>query len=137
MAIHTQVVVTEALRFGWLPDTEQSWVDLKIDEENTLRLAFADDFPPMLKLCLQQGQKHTAEERKKVGLPVIEHAHMETVERLEFGRDDVNQIALIRVRFQNGASRDTPIEMGQIQETIEFLKTALREFESLSRSQKH
>lgn len=137
MTNHPQVVVTEALKYGWVPETKQSWVDLKIDEENTLRLMFADEFPPTLKLCLQQLQAHVAEERKKAGLPVLEHTYIEAVERLEFARDDVNQIALIRVRFQNGAARDTPIEKAQIQETIEFLKNALQEFENLSKSSKH
>ena len=137
MANHPQVVVTEALKFGWMPEIKQSWVDLKIDEENTLRLMFADEFPPTLKLCLQNLQAHVAEEKKKAGLPVLEQSYVEAVERLEFGRDDVNQIALIRVRFRDGAVRDTPIEKAQIQETIEFLKNALQEFENLSKSQKH
>ena len=98
---------------------------------------FADEFPPSLKLSLQQVQAHVAEEKRKAGLPVLQHTYVEAVERLEFGRDDVNQIALIRVRFQNGAERDTPIEKAQIRQTIEFLETALQEFENLSKSQKH
>lgn len=137
MTNHPHVIVTEALKYGWMPETKQSWVDLKIDEENTLRLMFADEFPPTLKLCLQNLQAHVAEERKKAGLPVLEHTYVEAVKRLEFGRDDVKQIALIRVRFQNGAARDTPIEKAQIQDTIEFLKNALQAFENLSKSQKH
>lgn len=137
MTNHPQVVITEALRYGWVPETKQSWVDLKIDEENTLRLMFADEFPPTFKLCLQQLQAHVAEERMKAGLPTIEHTYMEAVKHLEFARDDINQIALIRVRFQNGAARDTPIEKAQIQDTIEFLRTALQAFENLSESSKH
>ena len=137
MTNHPQVVVTEALRYGWVPEKHQAWVDLKIDDDNTLRLAFSDDFPAMFKICLQVLQGHVAEERRKAGLPVIEHTYLEAVKHLEFGRDDVNQIALIRVRFQNGAARDTPIEKAQIQDTIEFLKNALQAFENLSKSQKH
>ena len=52
------------------------------------------------------------------------------VEKLEFGRDDINQIALIRTRFQNGASTDTPIEKAQIRQTVEFLNAALQAFEA-------
>ena len=137
MGAHPQVVVTEALRYGWVPEKQQSWVDLKIDDDNTLRLAFPEEFPPTLKICLQALQGHVSEEKRKAGLPAIEHAYMTAVKRLEYGRDDVNQIALIRTRFQNGASQDTPIEKGQIRETIEFLETALQEFEKLSRGQKH
>ena len=137
MPNHPQVVVTEAMAGGWFPDTQQSWIDLKIDDENTLRLVFADDFPPTLKLCLQQGQKHTAEERKKAGLPLLEQTYVETVERIEFGRDDVTQIALIRTHFQNGAVRDTPVAKKHIRQTIEFLEAALQAFEKLSKSQKH
>ena len=137
MANHPQVVVTEPLKYGWVPETKHSWIDLKVDEENTLRLMFADEFPPTLKLCLQNLQGHVAEEKKKAGLPVLEQTYMEKVERLEFGRDDVNQVALIRVCFQNGATRDTPIEKAQIPDTIEFLTDALQAFETLSKSQKH
>ena len=137
MTNHPHAIITEVLKYGWVPETKLSWVDLKMDEENTLRLMFADGFTPTLKLSLQQVQAHVAEERKKAGLPVLEHTYIEAVERLEFGRDDVNQIATIRVRFQNGAARDTPIEKAQIRETIEFLENALQEFENLSKSQKH
>ncbi len=137
MADIQSVIVTQALKGGWLKDKRQSYIDLKIDEDNTLRLTFPDEFPPDLKLSLQRLQGHVAEERKKAGLPVIEHSYIQAVQRLEFGRDDVNQIAIIRTRFQNGGSQDTPIEMAQIQETIEFLKTALQAFESLSKSKKH
>ena len=136
-ANHPQFVVTEALKYGWIPEKQESWVDLKIDDDNTLRLAFSDDFPATFKICLQVLQGHIAEERRKAGLPAIEHTYVGIVQRLEFGRDDVNQIALIRTRFQNGASQDTPIEKGQIRETIEFLETALQAFENLSRSSKH
>ena len=137
MTNHPQVVVTEALGYGLVPEKHQAWVDLKIDDDNTLRLAFSDDFPAMFKICLQVLQGHVAEERRKAGLPAIEHTYIGTVQRLEFGRDDVNQIVLIRTRFQNGASQDTPIEKAQIRETIEFLETALQAFENLSKSQKH
>ena len=136
-ANHPQVVVTEALSYGWVPEKQQSWVDLKIDNDNTLRLAFSDDFPPTLIICLQALQGLVAEERRKAGLPAIEHTYVGIVKHLEFARDDVNQIALIRTRFQNGASQDTPIEKGQIRETIEFLEAAVQAFEKLSRSQKH
>ena len=136
-ANHPQVVVTEALKYGWIPEKQQSWVDLKIDDDTTLRLAFSDDFPATFKICLQVLQGHIAEERRKAGVPAIEDAYVGIVQRLEFGRDDVNQIALIRTRFQNGPSQDTPIEKGQIRETIEFLETALQAFENLSRSSKH
>lgn len=136
MNMHS-IIVTEALRYGWLPDTKQSWIDLKVDDENTLRLTFADEFPPTLKLCLQALQGHVADERRKAGLPVIEHSYVAQIERLEFGHDDVNQVAIIRTRFQNGASQDTVIEKAQIPETIEYLKNAFQKFESLSKSQKH
>ena len=137
MTNHPQVIITEALRYGWVPETKQSWVDLKIDEENTLRLMFADEFPPSLKLCLQQLQAHVAEERKKAGLLVLEHTYIGAVERLEYGRDDLNQIVIIRTRFQNGASQDTPIGKAQIQETIEYLESALQAFENLSKFPEH
>lgn len=137
METTTQIVVDKALRYGWIPETKQSWIDLKVDDENILKLTFADEFPPDLKLCLQQLQGHVSEERQKVGLPVIEHTYLQPVKRLEYHRDDLNQIALIRTRFQNGASTDTPIEKAQIQQTIEFLTKALQEFENLSKTQKH
>ena len=137
MGAHPQVVVTKALRYGWVPEKQQSWVDLKIDDDNTLRLAFPDEFPPTFKICLQALQGHVAEERRKAGLPLIEHTYVGLVQRLEFARDNLNQIAVVRTRFQNGASQDTPIEKGQISETIEFLEAALQAFENLSRSSKH
>ena len=137
MTNHPQVVVTEAFRYGWVPEKQQAWVDLKINDDNTLRLAFSDDFPATFKICLQVLQGHIAEERQKAGLPAIEHTYVGIVQRLELARDDLNQIALIRTRFQNGASQDTPIEKKHIRQTIEFLEAALQAFENLSKSQKH
>lgn len=136
-ADHPQVVVTEALRYGWVPEKQQSWVDLKIDNDNTLRLAFSDDFPPTLKICLQALQGHVAEERRKAGLPLIEHAYVDAIDRIEFATDEINQVAVIRTHYQNGGSRDTALEKNHIQPTIQFLKKALRAFEKLSKSSKH
>lgn len=137
MTTTNQITVTEALRYGWMPETKQSWIDLKVDEDNTLRLTFLDEFPPHIKLCLQTLQRHVTEERRKAGLPAIESTYLEAVERLEYGRDDVNQIALIRTRFQNGGSQDTPIEKNQLQKTIEFLTSALEIFENQSQPRTH
>ena len=137
MTTTNQIIVTEALRYGWMLETKQSWIDLKVDEDNTLRLTFPDDFPPDIKLCLQTLQRHVAEERRKAGLPAIESTYLEAVERLEYGHDDVNQIALIRVRFRNGGSQDTPIEKNQIQQTIEFLTSTLLDFKNQSQSRTH
>ena len=130
MTNHPQVVVTDALGCGWIEETKQSWIDLKIDDGNTLRLIFTDEFPPTFKLRLQQVQAHATEERKKAGLPVLETAYVEKIDRMEFGMDEINQVVLIRTRFQNGATQDTALEKARIQPTIEFLESALEAFEN-------
>ena len=137
METTTQIIVTDAIGYGWIPETKQSWIGLKVDEDNTLRLTFADEFPPELKLCLQALQGHVAEERKKANLPVIEHKVTVAVKQTEYWQDPLNQIAGIRTRFVNGGYADVPIAKSQIQQTIEFLTESLRAFENLSKSQKH
>lgn len=128
-AIH-QVNVSKALSGGCSDDKKTAWVDLYVDAETILRLAFPVEFPPDLKLALQRLQGHISEERRKVGLPDVQASYTTTVERLEYGRDDLNQIAVIRSRFGHGGSQDTVIEKGQIQQTIEFLSSALASFEN-------
>jgi len=126
----SQISVDKILGVGCSDDKKTGWIDFSVDGKNALRLAFPVEFPPDIKLALQLLQKHVAEERKKVGLPVIESLYTAAVERLEFWRDDINQIAGIRTRFQNGASTDTPIEKAQIRQTIEFLNAAILAFEA-------
>jgi len=133
----TQVLVNKALRGGCSADKKTGWIDFNVDEENVLRLAFPVELQFDLKLSLQQLQMHISEERKKAGLPVIEKTYTVAVEHHEFARDDINQIALIRTRYKNGASTDTPFEKAQIPQTIEFLKTALADFETQSKNPKH
>ena len=136
MATNHQIVVTDVLQYGWFRETRQSWIELKIDDNNTLQLTFPDEFPPTLKLGLQVLQGHVAEERQKAGLPIIEHTYMQAVQHHEFHQDMINEVALIRTRFQNGASQDTPIEKHQIPQVVEFLSRALQAFEKLSKSPK-
>ena len=133
----TRFVVKKALQGGWTRKSEQSWIKLELDDGNIARLVFADDFPPELTLSLQILQRHVSDERRKVGLPIIEHSYTDTVERLEYGRDDVNQRAIIRTHFHHGGSQDTVIEKVQIQQTIEHLQNALQAFENLSKAVKH
>jgi len=71
---------------------------------------FPAEFPADLKLAIQQLQRFVTEERRKVGLPAIEATYAVAVNHLEYGVDEINQIAVIRARFQNGACTDTPIE---------------------------
>ncbi len=133
----TQFVVKKALQGGWTRESEQSWTELELDDGNIARLVFADDFLPKLKFSLQTLQRHVSGERRKVGLPIIQHSYTDTVKRLEYGHDDVNQLAIIRTRFHHGGSQDTVIEKAQIQQTIEHLQNALQAFENLSKSEKH
>lgn len=128
----SQVITSKILRVGCSDDKKTGWLDFSVDAENTLRLAFPVEYPPEIKLALQLLQKHIAEERQKAGLPAIEHSIQIAVKQLEFWRDDINQVAGIRCRFENGGSSDTPIAMDQLRHTIEFLSAALRDFEGQS-----
>ena len=133
----SQVLVNKVLRYDCSDDKKTAWIDFTVDEENVLRLTFPVEFQFDLKLSLQRLQMHISEERKKAGLSVIEKTYTVAVEHHEFARDDINQIALIRTRYKNGASTDTPFEKAQIPQTIEFLKTALADFESQPKNPKH
>ena len=133
----TQVLVNKVLSGGCSDDKKIAWIDFTVDQENVLRLAFPVKFQFDLKLSLQQLQLHISEDRKKAGLPVIEDTCIVAVERLEYYHDDINQIALIRTRFQNGAASDIPIEKAQIPQLIEFLNKALAAFGTQSKNPKH
>ena len=130
MANTQQVNVNKVVSGGCSDDKKTAWIDFPIDNETVLRIAFPVEFPPELKLALQQLQGHISEERRKAGLPDIQSSYTTTVERLEYGRDDLNQLAVIRSSFANGGSQETIIEKGQINQTIDFLKNALEAFEA-------
>lgn len=125
----TQVITSKILRFGCSADKKTGWIDFAVDEQNTLRLAFPVEFPPDIKLALQQLQTHIAEERRKSGLPVIETSYQVAIDRFEFWKDDLNQVAGIRTRYKNGASQDTVIEKALIAQVIEHLTSSLQNFE--------
>ncbi|HEY8119410.1 MAG TPA: hypothetical protein VIE91_09240 [Methylophilaceae bacterium] len=130
MANLAEVSVNGISKYGYIIDSNIAWIGFNVNDGNELRILFPATFQADIKLVLMLLQKSIADERSAVGLPAIESTYTVAVERLEYGRDDIQQIALIRTRFQNGASTDTPIEKAQIQQTIEFLQTALETFEN-------
>jgi len=137
MAHTIHITVTEPLLGDWIREIEQCYMDLHVDKETTLRLSFPDNLIPSLIFSLHSLQGLAAEQRRKFRLPAISSSFVTEIKDQEYWRDDINQIAMIRTRFQNGGSQDTPIEKEQIQQTIEFLTSALLEFEYLSQYRTH
>lgn len=134
---HHDIPISAVTKCGYMIDAKKAWIELKVDDDNAIRIVFPEDFPPTLGLAVQQVQGHMADERRAKGLPVLETSYVAKVKQLEFGCDDVNQVAVIRTRFENGASQDTPLSPKQISDTIQFLQTSLDHFENLDKSKKH
>ena len=137
MAHTIHITVTEALKGDWIREIEQCYMDLHVDKETTLRLSFPDDFIPSLIFSLHSLQGLAVEQRRKFRLPALSSSFVTEIKDQEYWRDDINQIAMIRTRFQNGGSQDTPIEKNQIQQTIEFLTSTLLDFENQSQYRTH
>jgi len=124
-------------RFGWIKDTECSWIELDTKEGPNIRVIFPDDFPPEFKFRLQELQSHVSDERRKVGMPIVERVFDTAIDGWEYGYDPVNQAATITTRFQNGARQTTVFPKDEIPNTIKRLQHVLEEIEKMNKSQKH
>ena len=133
----TQIKVTEALKGDWMPDTKEYQFDLKIDDANTLCLIFPDQKMVDLIFALQRLQDLAVEQRKKIGISPLITAYVKNINKMEFGRDDINQIAVLKSHYTDGTSQLTPLEKKWLSQTIQHLTNALRVFENQSKSQKH
>jgi len=137
MANITQINVTEPLLGDWVKDTKECLFDLKVDEANTLRLIFPDQMIGDLMYALQRLQSLALEQRKKIGLPTLATAYVKDIKELEYGRDDINQIAVIQSHYTDGTSQSTHFEKKWLIHAIRYLTDALRAFENQSKSPKH
>ena len=131
------VVVTQIAKFGWEQDKRHCWMDFNLNEETALRLSFSGEFLSELKIVLQQLEGLVSDDGENGGLPKTETTQVNPIDRIEFGIDRANQLALLRTRFKDGESQDTVLEKGHIQPTIQHLKECAEEFENRPRAPKH
>ena len=137
MAQTHQVQVKRALNGDCDIDQGIAWINFEVDDNNTLRLVVPEDHLARLKLAIQQLQGTSADKRRERGWPILETAYTTKVKQVEIGTDDQNQIVVIRTRFENGASQDTPLGKKQIRDTIEYLTRALEQFENQGKPKGH
>ena len=137
MANDTIINITEPLSGDWMPDTQDCQFCLKIDDTNKLHLIVPDQKIGDLIYALQRLQNLALEQRKKAGLPVIATTFVGDIKNLEYLRDDINQIAVIKSHYTDGTSDNMPIEKQWLKSTIAFLVDALQAFENQSPSQVH
>ena len=137
MANITEIKVTEPLLGDWIKDTKDCLFDLKIDDTNTLRLIFPDQKIGDLVYALQRLQSLAWEQRNKVGLPTIATAYAKDINKIEYGDDVINQIAMLKIHYSDGTVQDTFLEKKWLNQVSQYLKDALQRFENQSKSQKH
>jgi len=133
----TEIKVTEPLLGDWIKDSKDCLFDLKIDETNTLRLIFPDQKIGDLIYALQRLQSLAWEQRNKTGLPPIATAYAKDINKIEYGHDDINQIAMLRIHYSDDTVQDTFLEKKWLNQVSQYLKNALQCFENQSKSQKH
>ena len=110
---------------------------LDIDtSEGRQRLVFTDEMAEELIWALRQVQGLIQTERLKAGKHAIQHRYVVEIDRFEFLLDQLNEVAVVRTRYKNGASQDLAIERKLIPEVAKFLTGAVEKFESQSKTQR-
>ena len=133
----THITVTDPLLGDWIKDSKECFIDLKIDDSNTLHLTFPDQKIGDLIYALQRLQSLAWEQRKKFGLPAIITAYATDINKIEYGHDDINEIATLRIHYSDDTVQDTFLEKKWLNQVSQYLKDALQRFENQSKSKKH
>lgn len=124
-----QVVIGQLKSGGFSDDKKLAWIDVQLTDGNMLRVAFPSDMPANLIFSLQRLQGHISEEKRKAGLPVVETKIQGSIKQVEFGVDALNQLAVLTTRLDSGESTSAVLAKENIPSAIQFLSSALRDFE--------
>lgn len=122
------------IRGGSPAGGETGFVELET-EGGPHKLVFTDEVAENIILALRQVQGSIQTERLKAGKPAIQNRYMAEIDRFEFLLDHLNEVAVVRTRFTNGASQDLAIDRKRIPEVAQFLSGAVQKFEGQSKSQ--
>ncbi len=71
-------------------------------------------------------------ERQRLGMTPIQEILIKKIAALEFAADHLKHVAVLRTRFVDGTTQDTPVAQDQIPALIEFLSRTLQNFEDQS-----
>lgn len=124
----TDFEIKKPLKAGSPAGGEAGFILLETDR-GPVNLRFAHDVSVNLILAIQQAQKAIHDERQKAGKTPIQTMVVKNVAQLEYGADVLNEVALIRTRFEDQSTQDLPIARKQIPDIVRFLNDALQQFE--------
>lgn len=85
-------------------------------------------------LALQQLQPSMQAERAKAGKPPIAEALVKELSHVEFGIDQLNELAVLTAHYVDRSTHRLAIPRAQIAQVSEFVQRALQDFENLSKS---
>lgn len=125
------IAIKKPLKLGSPAGGEMGFVTVDA-EDGQHELKFSHETAEDLILALRQAKKAIQDERKKAGKPPIETLVVKKVVQLEYSVDLLNEIALIRTRFEDQSTQELPIERSQIPDIARFLNDAMKSFESQS-----
>lgn len=121
--------VKRSLGSAWESISKRAMLLFELEDGMRLELTFDDSLAPQFCLDFQKLPGFIEDERKKQGLPVVQQTVIKRVAATEYGSDDFQQAVLIRTRFTDGTTQDTPIEKNALPELIRFMQAKLSEFD--------
>lgn len=127
--------IKKPLQLGSPAGGETGWIVVEA-QDGQHRLSFAPDTASDLILALQQAKQSIHAERKKAGKPPLETTIVKEVQQIEYGIDALNQVAVLRTRFQDGSSQDLPLTRKQVADIGNFLTNAERQFQAQDAQQR-
>ena len=122
-----ELVILSTQRAGALPEGQGAFVEVDTNEgPRQIRFTFED--AERLIAALHDARRQVHAERAKAGEPPLATAR--TPQRWETGIDPVQQVAIVRTRFNDDTTEETRIPRREIARIARFLVDALKRFEA-------
>lgn len=139
MAKMTLLFIKKMLQGGAFAENDfrDCHFDFNTPEGLPVRLVFPFSMSSDLITALGAIRNKAIDARNAKGILTPAHTLVKKVSGLRFGKDALNQVAVISTQFQDGTSQDTALDTEAMKRTIRFLTETLQEFENQPGSPQH
>jgi len=112
---------------------ETGFIVIEASDGGTHRLNFSIKAADELIWGLQAAKQAIHIERIKAGEPPLGTAYARRVQQFEYGLDVLNEIVLLRSRFEDGSSQDLQIGRKQIADVLKCLSDAQEQLDAFDK----
>jgi hypothetical protein len=122
-----EIVIHMPLRFGPIDGGYGGWIDIET-ADGSRKLKFTYEHAEHLITALREAQVQITKEMLRVGKTPVHTTRIKKVLKLEGSVDPLQEVAILKTRFVDQTTQDTPIPKADIPRIVQFLNQALAGF---------